>query len=224
MKFLMILFAFFTLACGKMVVDKSGNSLGTSRALSMKSPLTSFDQNNLTSVCNALTQKVAILPSVVNSVLEFSTNQKDCLGNATPEASVQVGIHSNGSGYIFKRKSNNQDFIFPDVETPSSGALADVCSSLNSFQNPLISGSHASYFTTSGILASNCRPVEGEICVQIERASQEGNSFVVHTQEWLRIRVSSTRNEKIGFFTERRKITRGFCGLDQKLEFQATLK
>jgi hypothetical protein len=155
--------------------------------------------------------------------MTFFASQTDCSGNTVNSGNVEVVIQNNAGNYVFKKQSDNQDFIFPNVETNTSGVLADVCGSLSNLQNPLTNAQGATYFTTLNISSSDCPPVPGEICVQVESASQQGESFVVHTKEWLRIRTNSTSG-KIGFFTQRKKITRGFCGVNQYLSFQASLK
>ena len=89
--------------------------------MTTRSPLSSGDRSNLSLVCNALAQKASIIPSVLGSSLVFSTVQSDCAGESSSQAGVEVVIQGNSPQNVFKTKSNNQDFIFPEVETTSSG-------------------------------------------------------------------------------------------------------
>lgn len=225
MKFSLILLSFLALSCGKIDVTTSGSgSVGESRGINAFSALSDTDRNNILAVCNALTAKAAVLSTSVGATFNWSTNSSDCAEKKTTELNVETILQSNGSNFVFKRKDNNQDFIFAEAETNVSGVMAEACNLFNGLQNPLVSGTSASYFTTSGISSGDCAQASGEICVQVEKASQQGDQFVIHTKEWLRVRVSSPTNTRIGFVTQRKKVTRGPCGIGEVLEFSATLK
>lgn len=225
MKFSLILLSFLIISCGKIDVITTGNStVGESRGINVFSVLSGTDRNNISSVCNALSTKASLLLGTVGATYNFSSSTFDCDRKNTAEMNVETFIQSIDQNFVFKRKDSNQDFIFPEVETNTSGAMADVCNLLTSLQNPLVSGTGATYVTTSGISSGDCVPVSGEVCVAIEKAGQQGNFFVVHTKEWLRVRVSNPTNARIGFVTQRKKVTRGSCGTGEVLEFNAALK
>lgn len=225
MKFVLITLSFLALSCGKIEVTSSaGSTVGESRSINAFSVLSTTDRNNISSVCNALTTQASLVPNFVGATYTFSSDTADCEGKITSELNVETVIQSNGQNFVYKRKDNNQDFIFPQVETNTNGVLADACNLLSGLQNPLVSGATATYVTTSGISSVDCTPASGEVCVEIEKASQQGNFFVVHTKEWLRVRVSNPTNARIGFVTQRKKVTRGSCGIGEVLEFKATLK
>lgn len=225
MKFGILFLSFLALSCGKIdVTTSSSSSVGESRGINAFSALSTTDRNNILSVCNALTSKASVLPSFVGATYSFSSDTSDCERKKTSELNVETIIQSNGQNFVFKRKDNNQDFIFPEVETNTSGVLVEACNLLTGLQNPLVSGTSATYVTTSGISSGDCTPASGEVCLSIEKAAQQGNFFIVHTKEWLRVRVSNPTNARIGFVTQRKKVTRGSCGIGEVLEFQATLK
>lgn len=225
MKFALIILSFLVISCGSDKMNGSlRNGVGEQRAVNAFTAIPNNDRNGISQVCNALAQKASVLPNVVGTTLLFSASQTDCTGNVNPEASVETVIQSNGLNFVLRRKSNNQEFIFPDLETNTQGLLADYCGQINILQNPLVSGTSASYITTSGIDPNNCTPASGEVCVQIERASLQGDFYVVHTKDWLRVRISSPTNDRIGFYTQRKKTTRGICGDNEVMEMQATLR
>jgi hypothetical protein len=225
MKISLILLSLLALSCGKIDIPGGSSSLvGESRSINAFSVLSDSDRNNLQSVCNAFSSKGVVLSNSVGASFNFSTTMSDCSQKKTSELNVETILASNGSSFVFKRKDNNQDFIFADAETNVSGVLADFCSQFNSIQNPVVSGLNASYVTTSGISGTDCTQQFGEICVSVEKASQQGDQYVVHTKEWLRVRISSTAGDRIGFVTQRKKVTRGPCGSNEVLEFQALLK
>lgn len=225
MKFGFLSLAFLAISCGKIDVTTSGSTtVGESRSVNALSVLSDTDRNNLTSVCNALGTKNSALPTFVGATYSWASATADCDKKVTPELNVETVIQSNGQNYVFKRKDNNQDFIFPNVETNTSGILADACNFLNGLQNPLVSGSTATYYTTTGISSEDCVPTSGEVCVSVETAGRSGDFYIVHTKEWLRVRVSSPTNARIGFVTQRKKVTQGSCGIGEVLEFRASLK
>lgn len=225
MKYGFILLSLLSISCGKIDVTTNGSStVGESRAINAFSVLSDTDRSNISSVCNALGTNASLLPNFVGASYSFSSSISDCERKITSELNVETVVQSNGQNFVYKRKDNNQDFIFPIVETNTSGVLADACNLLSGLQNPLISGTSASYITTSGISSVDCSPASGEVCVAIEKASQQGDFFVVHTKEWLRVRVSNQTNSRIGFVTQRKKVTRGSCGIGEVLEFNAALK
>lgn len=218
-----LLVCFALLACGKYEVDSNGG-IGEIRTLNDPSHLiTGLDRLNLNSICNAMAQKASILPLSVNLELTFLTKQKNCTGNPV-EQTVETLIQSRGESFVLKKKSDNLDFIFPEIETNTSGVLADICGSIPTLENPVVSGQSATYVRTTGIDRADCAPTSSrELCVQVEKALQQGNTFVVHTREWLKVRVSSQTNEKVGFYTYRKKLSRGYCADRELLDFQATL-
>lgn len=186
--------------------------------------LTTTDRNNLSVICNAFRQKEAILPSTMNTLHTFSINQTDCEGNLITNEKTQVTIQSGLLGYFFKRVSDGQDFIFPQIETTQSGVLKEACDSLNTLSNPLMRENNVTYLTTTGILTSDCSPAYGEVCVKLDQAFVQGEQALVHTKEWLRVRVSSPDGKYIGFVTQRKKVTRSYCGRNEALTFGAKLE
>jgi hypothetical protein len=222
MKSSALFFLLLSVSCGKYDMPSgSSNIIGEARALS--STKSSSDISNLSVICAALSSKSFTLPQSLNSSLSFNTSQKDCSGNDIENGNVDVVIQGNGSNYTFKRKADSLDFIFPNVETNTSGVLQDVCPNISSFSSPLIQGSQATFFTTTGISSSDCAPTSGEICLQVSTGRVEGSQAIIHTKEWIRFRVSSTQG-KIGFFTQRKKVARSYCGENESLVFSATLK
>ncbi len=225
MKISLLFLSLFALSCGKIDVTGTGSSIvGETRSISAFSALSDTDRNNLQTVCSALASKISILSNSVGANFNFSTTTSDCSQKKTSELNVETVLQGSNSNFIFKRKDNNQDFIFPEAETNTSGVFADVCTQFNTIQNPIVSGSGAIYVTTSGISPSDCTQQTGEICVSVEKASQQGDQYVIHTKEWLRVRISSLMGDKLGFVTQRKKVTRGPCGVGEVLEFQALLK
>lgn len=201
------------------------NLIGESRAATARS-VSSTDRANLGTICAALSQKSTTIASVVGTNHTFSTLQTDCDANVVTNADINVVIQNSPSGYVFKRVADGLDFVFPQVETNSVGALADVCGDLSLFTNPQVDQATgaATWITTTGISSADCAPASGEICVQIEQGQLNNNqSYTLHTKEWMRVRVNPTQ-AKLGFYTLRKRLTQSICSVNKSQITEALLK
>jgi hypothetical protein len=219
MKFLLLTVIILASACGKYEVAPRG-STRVGEALTV-SPLSSLDRSNLSSICNALSSKTV----TAGSTLTFKQFEGDCTGNTISNADVQTVIEQVGSNFVIKRKLDGRDFIFPEVETASSGLLADVCNNLSGFDNPVDNGTERITYSTTGIDQADCTIANEQICVQVLRASLQNGTYVVHTKEWMRVKVSDVANTgKRGYWTSKKKVTKSFCAINEALSFKADLK
>ena len=225
MKFSILPMMLLLASCGDTLPGSGSiNRVGETRSLLNTSVAVSgLDRQNIISLCSALSQKESILPTTVNSTHIFSISQTDCGGRLTETGDVGVTIQNVG-GYVFRR-NDNLSFIFPEVETATTGILKEVCASvtLPNLANPLRTTSDVLYFGTLGIGPVDCPPRSGELCILLERGLVQGTSAVIHTQDWIRIKVNPLE-EKLGFFSYRKRITKSFCAPNQTQTFTATLK
>lgn len=223
MKLSLLLLSFALVSCGEYKNQGlAQNKVGDILPVIANSPANGSDRANVSAICNALAQKSNILGTALNSTHTFFASQQDCSGNQMGAGDVETVIQSNGSNFVFKRKSDGLDFIFPNVETPDSGVMAEICNNLSNLTNPVV-GNEITYFTTTGISSNDCPTASGEICIAIRKAFAQGNTAQVHTKEWMRVRVAGTQG-RVGFFTHRKKVTQSFCAQNEALIFQATLK
>lgn len=224
MKYSFLLLTFLIVSCGKYESEVSRNLIGETRSATALT-VSSSDRNNLASICGALVQKSTILPSIVGTTnFLFTTIQSDCEGETVVNADINVVVQNSGGGLVFKKSIDGLDYIFPEIETQNSGLLAGVCSDLSTFSNPRLEGSSATWITTSGISSNDCTPLNGEICVMVEKGNLNNDqTYTVHTKEWMRVRVSSTEG-KLGFFTERKRLTQSICGINKSQISRAILK
>ena len=223
MKAALLTLIILAVSCGEHKVAQQ-ERVGELRQIT-SSAVTGSERSDLEAVCNALSQGQSVLSNSLNSRHTFSALQTDCSGNTIENGDVQVMIQSSLSGFVFKRVADGLDFIFPIIETPEVGSLSQICRSLPELTNPIVNGNDITFFTTAAINTTDCRKESGEICVKIEKAfPQNENSAEVHTKEWLKVRVNSADSRYIGFVTDRKKVTRSFCGRNEVLTFRATLK
>lgn len=219
MKLLLLSILVLGAACGKYKVAPSSSMVGQKLQVSQ---LTSLDRSNLQTICNALANKQV----VVNTNLNFNTFEGDCGGNTITNGVVPTTIQQSGSSFVLKRKLTGQDFVFPDLESASSGLLGDACSRLGdpSFENPVESGSdRVTYSTTSGDIAE-CSPQPEQLCVVVQKASLQNGEYIVHTRDLMRVKVSNASGTgKLGYFTFRKKIAKSFCGVNEQVVFSAEL-
>lgn len=222
MKALLLVLAIGAVSCGKYdkMTSKNG-SVGSFKSISPVS-FTQPEQATLTNVCNALAQKAQNLAASAGSPFSFQAQQTDCEGNVVSSGLVSVTLQSTGSGYVFK-KPDGSEFIFPEVETNSSGMLSQICPALFNARNPLQTGSEYVFVSTT-VDTAQCVPASGEVCVQVDKATLTNGQAQVHTSEIMRVRVQSNNNSLIGFFTLRKKFTRAYCGDNEAISLQATLK
>lgn len=226
MKYPFFFLAVLAASCGDYRYDNREDRVGEVRPLS-QIQMSDFEVQKITRICNALKTKEQTLNGVVNLPLTFTTSQEDCERNKIPPETVSVVIQNQGDNYVFKRTENNLDFLFPTVETTSNGLLSGICGSLPNLVNPIVSGSNVTYYTTSLIDSDHCESQGlNEICINVEQATaqEDGTGAVVHTKDWLRVRTFSSDQKFIGYVTDRKKISKGFCGQDEVLIHKATLK
>lgn len=224
MKYSLAFMVFLAVSCGKYIPGSmTDTSIGEVRTLSVSpAAVTPETRTNVVAICNALLQKEAILSTAVNTTHTFTANQTDCQGSAISSGTQNVTIQRGSGGYVF-RKVEGGDFMFPEIETTSSGVLSEICSNISNLRNPIIGRSEAVYFATSGINPSDCSPLFGELCIQVETAFVQGSTATIHTKDWLRIRTNPAQ-ARLGFFSQRKRVTRSYCGQNEVLSFTATLK
>ncbi len=222
MKVILTLLCLGAIACGRSTVTPSSEGvIGQVRSLAV-SAVSSVDRLGVTEICQALLQKETIASSLLNTTHQFSTSQTNCDGSTQSAEASTVTIQQDGANLVFKRP-NNATFLFPEIETTRSGALAEVCASVTNLSSPIVSETEALFFTTSAISSDDCVPRAAEKCILLERGFVSGTTARVHTREWLRIVTDNTQG-RIGFVNFRRKVSRSFCPDNQVISQSATLK
>jgi hypothetical protein len=217
MKLLLLSIVVLAASCGKYEVAPGSSKIGEKL---QPSALTSSDRSNLQSICNALGSR----NTVVNTTLNFETFEGDCVGNTITNGVIPTTIQQSGSNFVLKRKTTGQDFIFPDLESPTQGLLGDICSNLANIENPVQSGADQVTYATTGSDIAECGVQNEQLCVVVKRASLQNGDYIVHTKDFMRVKVSDAgRTGKLGYFTFRKKISKSFCGINEQLVFSATL-
>jgi hypothetical protein len=224
MKFSILILLAFSVSCGRYdVTSGQSASIGEIKSLTVRS-ISASEQNTLSQMCSALSTKTATISSATGSTFTFGTSQTDCQGQSVGSGDVATYIQNLGSSFVFKRRSDNSDFFFSNVETTSSGVLSEICSNLGSLSGGFTTGQEVTYFKTTDILSADCPPASGEVCIYTEKGTDQGNNTAkIHTKEWIRVRLNSNQG-KVGFFTYRRKVSQSYCGQNQVQIQSATLK
>lgn len=225
MKYSKFLFFLVLFGCGRVQMGGiASNSVG--ETISLTAPLVSNDdRNRLTQICQALQQKEVALATSLGAQLTFAHSQTDCNGNVVSSGDLNVTIQQASGAYVFRR-TDGQDFIFSSVETTSAGILAEACGNIAGFANPILSpaGTEATFITTEGILASDCPATYGESCVYVQKGIVSNGGVTITSKDWMKVRILSSNNSKIGFFTYRKKVAKSFCGNNQSVTFTASMK
>ena len=226
MKYSILFLAILAVSCGEYkTLGGASDKVGDIRSVTA-AQLSNYDVQKISGLCEALRKKEQTLNGLVSQPLLFTTSQEDCEGNKIPSATVTVLIQSAGSGSYGLKLENGLDFLFPTIETTSHGDLAGICGSLENPLSPIVSGTEALFYSTSGIASEDCKAESNEICIRLEKATvqEDGASAVVHTKEWLRVRTSSQDLKFVGFVTTRKRVSKGFCGKDEVQIQNASLK
>lgn len=218
---LLLSLAFLVASCGDQI-QQSENSLGQTRSLA---PLQVSAQMrvDLQKICQALSNKNAMLHQYINAPFRFSVRKKDCDGKDVGVMSeVPVTIQRPLTNYIFKRTEDNVDFLFPDVETNEFGVVSPICSRLSNLQNPIITGSGAIWISTNPA-GSDCTPLGTEKCLMIETGVPQNNTHRIVSREWLKFNVDYNL-PNIGFYTYRKRLSATFCEVGKFIQEEVTLK
>ena len=223
MKHYLIVSLFILSSCGDYKAGEYvDTSVGEVKAITSPTLISGVEKDNITSVCNSLSQKELALETAVNTNHLFSTTQADCAGKSVSSDNVSVTIQKLGTNFVFK-KADGLDFLFPNLETTTSGLFSEICSNLGGLTNPVIGPNEVTFISSLGINPGDCSPAYGEICIKLEKAYVQGSSAVVHTKEWIRVRTPSVQGF-VGFFTYRKKVSKSFCPEGRTITSSATLK
>jgi hypothetical protein len=221
----MIFLVLFATSCGKVEVT-GGTGVGEIKNVS---PLVvgQSELSIISSICQAIAQKTAALPSYINAPATFSYSRKSCSDKTFGTASdVNATIQSTASGFKFVL-SGGVDFYFSDLETTDHGSMSQICQQLSTqgtLTSPINYGSEYIFFTTSGISGADCSPLSLENCIYIEKGSADGSGQAkIHTKEWSRYRVQSYTG-RVGFFTSKKQLTSLSCPDGSTSGNMATLK
>jgi hypothetical protein len=192
-------------ACGEIPTTVS-KGVGEIRSVD---PLTVSNMGFIQDICNAVQTKTGLLSSLMGTRYTFDYSERSC-DQAALGAPVATEVYlANVMGYKFYDVATNAPFYFQEVETSTSGILGSICSKGSGLTNPVQIGANWVYLYTSGISAADCSAGVDEACLYLEQGADQGNGTAkIHTKEWIRVKI---RNEKEGFFLERRLISKGTC-------------
>lgn len=224
MKYSLLALLTLAIGCGKYDVrGTSSSGIGEVRSVANVIAAPGTTVQSVQAVCNALGVKEAALASSVGTLHTFTASQTDCDGNSTLNGTFQVAIQRNGQDYVFTR-TDGLGFVFPEVETRTAGIFSDICAQGTGLTVPLLTGTEATFVSTTGFAGSECSPIPGEeTCLVIERGPVQNNSAIITSRDIIRIRTGGTRG-KIGFFTQRKRVSQAFCSNNRAVTATATLK
>lgn len=223
MKLGFIVLALVTVACGKYgPITGSNEKVGEIKKFG---ELLVGDTSVISQICTALDYKSSTISSSINSSFIFQTNQTDCNGKALINGDIETTIQNQGLGLVFKNKSDNNDYIFANVETSSSGILSEICGNRANSSNTITTNQEVMSYTTQ-VGTDDCPSIGTEKCIYVEKGINMGNNtYKVHTKEWIRVKTDLGSNQRnIGFFTYRKKVTQSYCAQNEVQVLQAILK
>ncbi len=173
-------------------------------------------------ICDALQVKEERLPAMVSSKFTFSYSEKGCEDADLDEPkNVVVSLQKPDSHYVFVKETGDS-FPFSAVETSDEGVMETICSNLASLSNPLQTSSKgAIWFTTFG-RSTECASDFNSMCIYLQKGENTSDSnYSIHTEEWIKFKL---RDEKVGFFTERKLVSAANCAPGKSIIKKAVLK
>ncbi len=224
MKYTFPFIALLFVSCGE-IKTNAGAGIGEVRALN---PVAISTTDNLVfdSICSALTKKSQKLSSALPNALSFDVQEKDCEGKNVTFATQQVRVENNSSeGYQLRRQDTSGLFVFPAVETQDKGIMQAICSGTATALPAMRSTDEAMWISTAGYSSTDCPSASGEVCILVEYGAREGtgNSFRIHTRDFVRFNLQSTSG-KYGYFTHRKSFSENNCERGKNTESIATMR
>ena len=211
-------------SCGGSYNLTNGTTLGEERSLVIEQ-VSAGEVQLVQTLCSALAEKASLLSTGVAQNYDFVVSQKKCeeTSGSTP-AVVNVYTEISGSNYNFKRSDNSALFIYPDIETQTSGVTKELCSRLSSLASPIkLSNGNALWFEISRDGMTDCSPSSGDVCLMVETGLPTGEKYKIVSREFIKFQLNRTL-PKFGFFTTRRSYSNAFCTGSNFAETSAAIK
>lgn len=218
--FLFALMVFTFIGCG---VGDEMNEVGGQRKFEPMS-ISPEDYGRILAVCNAIKNKEAILPQMVqnSAPFPFEYGEKTCAGESIESYTTFVTkIKAIAQDYEFAR-ADGQDFAYRNVETSKVGLMVDVCNNLPAKTSPIIGSNGAGIWFGSVVATKTCQSSSDATCMLVEFGRKiDQDNYQIHTREWIKFNI---RGAKEGFFTERRTYSAVGCAAGLQLERAAFAK
>jgi hypothetical protein len=217
MKFFLLSALIISTACGKLT--PSSSNLGSELKYEPQAISTS-ETKSLANLCTVLSSKNALLSQSPGQTFTFDVSKRTCEEDSlSSPASMVVGL----DGTHLREATNGLSFAFSDIETNVSGMMKEICSDLTALTNPKkLSSGNIMRFSLRP--SAECSPTSRELCVYFETATPyKDDSYKIITKEWIKFQMDPTLS-RVGFFTERRRITSALCAPEKSSEVFAALK
>lgn len=201
----------FASSCGKIDVSQTG--VGQVRS-SVPQAISTDDVVVYDRICEALTRKGVLYGASIPAPVTFTLDRQDCDGVNSGPVDQTVIVEASGGGFQYRVQATNAAFVFPNVETSSSGIMQPFCGAA---QNPVTKQNGDAIWITRSVSQGDCPTLSNEECVGFETGSPTGgtNEFRIHTRELVRFNTLRT-SSRYGLFTYRKAVSNIGCS-DKKL-------
>lgn len=207
-------------SCGKVNVSQTG--VGQIRS-SQEQIISSDDLTVYDRICEGLVRKTQLYGASIPAPVTFTLDRQDCDGAGSGPVDQTVIVEAGGGGFQYRVQSSNAAFVFPNVETSTSGIMQPFCGGTNKL--PIVKSNQDAMWITRSVSQNDCPTLSNEECIGIETGSPSGeNEYRIHTRELVRFNVLRT-SPRFGLFTYRKVLSNIGC-TDKKLfsTLSATLK
>jgi hypothetical protein len=178
-------------------------------------------------ICQSLQQKAQVLSQLTTTPYVFDVSKKACTdSNYSSALKTPVLIQKPNSTYIFKLNPSGLDFVFPNVETDTSGSLGEICAALSSLTNPMKLQNGNVIWLSTAAKDSDCKVSSGdERCLAIETGylSYTTQMYVVNSKEWIKF-YTLLNKPRTGFFNYRKLVSNAQCAVGETQETLAVLE
>lgn len=219
--FLSMLLLASLVSCGDDFKDPEFLDIETIR--DSKPVIDASETSRILKVCDALKSRAAALDDLSSSGTEyrFDYAQKGCTEAKFPESREVITEIEQGPVYYTFSPTNNEDFAFTEIDTPTRGILKEICQFQGTLRSPIPTSLTTNIYWTTFTDSDDCKESPGTLCVHLQKGSQVTEGYKIHTWEWLKFRVTEPR---VGFFLERKRISKLSCSKNQTFQIRATLK
>lgn len=222
MKVLLLLTLMALVSCGQHE-GESTMRLGQVRTVA---PIALGSENvtRLTTLCNALTQKVQQLALTTTASMTFDVRESQC-GGTVVSSRQPAEVKGTAPAFFFSKTDEGhvgEAFVFYSIETNQSGVMGTICGSLSNPTVPLVNGGKALWFST--VSTRDCVAGTNEMCIFIETGLPTGKAdeYKITGEDWMKFQLNPG-HPRYGYFIDRKTLSSAGCADDKLTEIRTQL-
>lgn len=178
----------------------------------------------LTTLCNALAQKIQQLALTGTAAMTFTVSESKC-GGASVSSRRPVEVKGTAPAFFFSRTDEGhvgETFVFNGIETNQTGVMGTICGNLTNPRIPLPDRGGAIWYST--VSTRDCVAGADEMCIFFETGSPTGKSdeYKITGREWMKFQLNPG-HPRYGYFIDRKALSSSECAENKVTEIRAQL-